>query len=151
MAHKALAVRFAEKVRISDGCWEWTGDKDVKGYGRFFLRGEVIRAHRVSQEIYAGPIPDGMYVLHRCDNPGCVNPAHLFLGTQTDNMLDMEAKGRGRHPRGEGHLSSKLTEVEVRKIISDGRSLSVIAKDYDVGKPLVWKIKKRLLWRHLCL
>src|SRR5258708_9493686 len=131
MAHKALAARFSEKVSVSDGCWEWTGYKASNGYGRFMLRGDAVRAHRACYEIYVGPIPEGMHVLHRCDNRGCVNPSHLFLGTHTDNMRDMEAKGRSRHPRGDNHLSSKLTESQVRAIIGDGRSLGKIAKDYE--------------------
>ena len=97
-APKPLDFGFWEKVdkHAEGGCWVWTGTRQVFGYG-ISLRYRL--AHRVSWEIANGPIPDGLWVLHRCDNPPCVNPAHLFLGTQTENMRDMTAKGRHPHSR----------------------------------------------------
>ena len=77
-------------------CWVWTGSLFESGYGRFSRSNKKLRAHRVSYEIYKGAIPDGMHVLHECDNPPCVNPNHLFLGTHLDNMKDMERKGRAK-------------------------------------------------------
>jgi len=101
-----LFERFWQHVRKARGCWEWTGTKSPRGYGVIHNRGgspPQPRAHRVSWEIHFGPVPTGLLVCHRCDNPMCVNPAHLFLGTNQDNSDDMVAKGR--QCKGERHLS----------------------------------------------
>lgn len=95
-----IADRFAGKYTADEktGCWNWTACKDKNGYGHIALGGKHgghVLAHRVSYEANVGPIPDGMMVLHSCDNPACVNPAHLRVGTQFDNMADMAARGRG--------------------------------------------------------
>ncbi len=95
-----VAERFWPKVdrRGPDECWEWKAARQAEGYGKMFTtnRCRPERAHRVSWVLHHGPIPDGMFVLHRCDNPPCVNPAHLFLGTNLDNIEDMGRKGRHR-------------------------------------------------------
>jgi hypothetical protein len=85
--------RFWAKVRKGDGCWEWNAAKRL-GYGKFAYEGKVIDAHRLSWLLHFGPIPEGMLICHRCDNPPCVRPDHLFLGTRADNTHDMDAKGR---------------------------------------------------------
>jgi hypothetical protein len=95
-----IEVRFWAKVKKTDGCWQWTGAATPDGYG-FLARainGErhPLRAHRFSWELHRGPVPEGLWVLHRCDNPRCVNPDHLFLGDRTANMRDCAAKGRIR-------------------------------------------------------
>ncbi len=94
--------RFFEKIEKTSSCWIWKGGKNEKGYGTFFVQSykACVKAHRFSYEILIGKIPSGMCVLHRCDTPSCVNPDHLFIGTQQDNLADMRAKGRAR----QGHL-----------------------------------------------
>lgn len=103
-----LKVRFMSKVRIAQsGCWEWTGGLNPAGYGRFACKTEsgwiMELAHRYSYSFFVGPLTDGLYVCHRCDNPKCVNPQHLFLGTQQNNISD--AKKKGRIPSGDAHYS----------------------------------------------
>lgn len=99
-----LRERFYEQVNKSDGCWEWEGQRSEKGYGVFeeFHEGRRyrMRAHRLSYALENGPIPKGMLVCHHCDNPACVRPDHLFLGTHQDNANDRDAKGRGAYPKG---------------------------------------------------
>ncbi len=91
--------RFWSKVKRADSCWEWQAGRDRDGYGVFQIRQRLAqRAHRVAYELHFGPIQDGMLVCHTCDNPSCVNPAHLFLGTHLDNVRDMAAKGRRGRP-----------------------------------------------------
>lgn len=100
---ESLLQRFWSKVKKADnGCWEWTGNKASWGYGSIYTsRREMTRSHRLSYYIKHGPIPRGLWVLHRCDNPPCVNPDHLWLGTRNDNVTDMVEKRR--HSHGEPH------------------------------------------------
>lgn len=87
-------IRFESQVEETDSCWEWVGLRSSENYGTFYLNRTYVRAHRFAFELVHGPIPAGHVICHRCDNPPCVNPAHLFSGTQKDNMQDMVAKGR---------------------------------------------------------
>jgi len=136
-------------VRSLNGCLEWTGAACHIGYGRMKVSGVKKLAHRVSYEIHVGPIPDGLFVLHRCDNPRCVDPAHLFLGTNQDNMDDMNAKNRGRKARGSASGCAKLKESDVLKIRNDIRNIRDIAASYGVGKSTIGYIKSRVTWRHV--
>lgn len=142
----ALAART---VKRETGCVEWTGSTNRAGYGSIKVSGRTVLAHRASYEINRGPIPDGQWVLHRCDNPPCVNPDHLFLGDAQANVDDMMTKGRGRKARGEGHGAAKLTEEQVRAIRADPRKVRDIAPDYGIGKSTVSYIKTRKIWGHV--
>ena len=92
-----VAARLWKRVERTPGCWLWTGYRRTTGYGRIGFRGRIDYAHRVAWVVAKGEIPDGMCVLHKCDNPACVRPAHLWLGTQRENMIDKGRKGRSRN------------------------------------------------------
>lgn len=115
----SMEERFWSKVDLKgpDDCWEWQASKLPDGYGSFGVRSRVVdKAHRVSWVLKNGPIPDGMSVCHRCDNPPCVNPDHLFLGTQQDNMKDMVSKGRhGLHVHPERAASGDRNGARVHR------------------------------------
>lgn len=146
---------FSDKVLITSDCWKWNGSFFSNGYGQFgpeFKEASgnyTRRAHRVSYEIFNGPIPDGMLVLHKCDNRWCVNPAHLFIGTSLDNNKDMFRKNRANKPKGSQHGFAKLTEDVVEKIRKDFRLHREIAEDYGVSRPTITQIKNKRLWKHI--
>jgi hypothetical protein len=105
-------------VAAPDVCWPWIRYRTKDGYGQFTLYGRLRYAHRFAWEVTNGPVPEGMEVCHQCDNPPCCNPAHLFLGSQEDNVRDMIAKRRHRPPqpsRGERNVNAKLTAARVRR------------------------------------
>jgi hypothetical protein len=142
--------RFWSQVRKGDGCWEWTGARS-KGYGQVRLNGRRVGAHVASFELNVGPV-GGLDVLHRCDNPPCVRPDHLFLGTAKDNVADMMAKGRNRPLRGEANGCSKLTEPEVVAVVARiraGQSDVVVAKETGVSRSVVHGIRTGRSWRHV--
>lgn len=145
--------RFNSKFnRAGDSeCWEWEALLDRDGYGIFKVGRRAIGAHRFARELSNGPIPPGMKVCHACDNPRCVNPAHLFIGTQRENMLDMKLKGRST--RGEANHSSKLSESDIQKMISD-YSLGIkngvqLAKEYNICFSWAYRILRRESWKHV--
>jgi HNH endonuclease len=117
-ARLSLEERFWKKVSKTDGCWLWTGNKNPKGYGLIGAggsKGKMLSAHRLSYRIHKGDVSPGAYVLHSCDNPSCVNPAHLRIGTQRDNIRESFKKGRKTNPVafGESNPRSKLTQAQV--------------------------------------
>jgi len=150
---RSLYSRFIRKVLLDceANCWEWTGGKAGIGYGTIHQDGRgTVRAHRVSFELFNGPIPDGLCVLHRCDNPGCVNPTHLFLGDHQDNMADRDAKERTL--RGRKHPRAKLTESDVRTIhqrLADGYTQNEIAESLGVTQAQISHISRGHQWSHL--
>ena len=111
------ADRFFHRVEKTDGCWNWTGATFGGRYGAFWVGGKTIGAHKFSFVHHHGAIPDGMYVCHHCDNPRCVRPDHLFLGTPKDNSQDMVSKGRVRVASGDKHYKTKIREEDLQKII----------------------------------
>lgn len=151
MARKSIQERFWAKVDRSGDCWIWMGCRNgttqQHGYGRFNIGGHIFHAHRVAWEFTNGPVTDGMRVLHKCDNPPCVNPAHLFLGTQTDNMQDCATKDRTT--RGSRNIHAKLTSDDVMAIRRDSRPQTEIAVSYNVHPSLICKIRRRKCWAHL--
>jgi len=128
-------------------CWEWPRGRLPSGYGRFVVRRILQYAHRASHEVFIGPIPDGAQVCHRCDNPPCWNPAHLFAGTAVVNARDRMEKGRSQ--RGEGHYAAKLTEDDVRAIRASRLSGPDLASQYGVKFSAIYKIKDGRSWKHV--
>lgn len=146
--------RFTAKYRIdASGCWLWIGAKYYNGYGVFTLDDGNHTAHRAAWLLLRGPIPHGMDVCHHCDVRACVNPAHLFLGTPSDNMLDCVTKGRYAHPnrvrRGKLNGRVKLTEDDVRQIRASTERQIDIAARYGIRQAHVSAIKLRQSWAHL--
>ena len=147
--------RFWEKVDTSggeDSCWNWTNGKDEKGYGKFWFIDDTIGAHRFSWYLANGKIQlDASHICHKCDNPSCVNPNHLFAGTCIDNVLDMMIKGRMLI--GEKCGASKLSEEEVcqiRILYAMGNTTSrKLGKQFNVGKSTILRILRGKTWSHL--
>ena len=161
--------RFWPKVDMTGDCWLWIAAKDHKGYGKFSVgnsrdeegkrRNSMVSAHRFAYELVNGAIPyhdshHGLCVLHKCDTPACVKPSHLFLGTNADNVKDMDSKGRrvSAPQRGEQHALAKITELQAREVYMRawlGDVQSGIAADFGISVPLVSAIKVGRLWPHL--
>ena len=150
---RPLEERFWSNVLKTDSCWLWTAGLDNHGYGYSMTPNKQSgKAHRVAWELTNGEIPAGLGVLHRRDNPRCVNPDHLFLGTQADNMHDMWRKGRGADRRGENQGRHVLTEDQAREVLRralTGEDQSLIASEFGVHRVTVCSIKNRRTWKHL--
>lgn len=135
----------------ANGCWVWLGSKTKHGYGQFGGRKLGGRTHRLSWGIFNGPIPPGLSVLHRCDVRNCVNPDHLFLGTQSDNMKDAAAKGRLRF--GVNAHSARLSEADVIAARAAKSSLNITVKElariFKVGATTMHAVINRTSWKHL--
>lgn len=150
-APRPAAERLWKHVRKTETCLVWEGASTAQGYGTVNCGGGQYRqAHVLSYEAEHGPVPAGMWVLHRCDNPPCVNPAHLFLGTRDDNIADMVQKGRSQ--RGESHYGAKVTESAVRALRARhaaGESVCELAKEFGIRHSTCSRIISRKTWKHV--
>ena len=168
MARPKKGVTFWDRVyshiKQRGNCVEFTGAKDSCGYGRINRDGKLVRLHRAVWERDHGPIPTGMVIMHTCDNPPCVNPLHLALGTQTANIKDMWSKERGarqfgnRHTLGkhinvgEKHGLSKFTNDDVAKIkmrLKQGEKVAHVAAEFKVSRAAIYHIKRGDRWKHI--
>jgi hypothetical protein len=162
---RPIAERLWSKVDCSggpDACWIWQGAIGSNGYGNIGT-GRVMteHVHRVVYRLRYGEVPPGLFVLHRCDNPRCCNPAHLFLGTHTDNMRDMWEKGRGsrlgcpyqppdhRRARGPANGAAKLTDEIVREIRRSSVDAGSLARLFGVTRENIYSIRNGKTWRHV--
>lgn len=148
-----IEQRFWAKVKKGgDGeCWLWQGARKPTGYGKVTVRDPHKRgvgAHRFAWELTHGRIRDGLHVCHRCDNPPCVNPRHLFLGTISDNIRDSFAKGR-KDFRGEGCPRARLKAEQVRRIRASTEPLAVVAKEFGISQTHVSSIRHGRTWKSL--
>lgn len=147
MSKMPLLRRFRRNSTQGRGCWPWHGQRNQLGYGqlRLFRNGPgcVVLAHRLAWELFRGQIPEGLLVLHKCDNPACVNPVHLFLGTHKDNSQDMIAKGRNAKRLAPHTRTRKLTADQVRAIRQDPRKAHIVAHAFGIGETTVYDIRAR--------
>ncbi len=149
---------FWENINKLDECkcWIWKSATDIGGYGRIWFEGRDCKAHRIAYTITNGPIPEGMKVLHSCDNPPCCNPHHLRVGTSKENTADMFERNRANpgHVPGVSNGRAKLTEfqvIEIRRRISEGETMYALAKEYLLHRSTIRNIVIGKLWKHLPL
>lgn len=158
MARPKAGVTFHDRVRektvIDDatGCHNWMGHKNQDGYGRIWRGDGLVFIHRSLWQDRHGPIPEGMKVCHTCDNPACLNDEHHFLGTQTENIADMDRKGRRRPPIGSRNAAAKLDEAKAREIklrLREGAKAIHLASEFGVSNVVIGLIKRDRAWRHV--
>lgn len=147
----SLECRLAAGVekRGPDECWPWRNFVESDGYGRFVFQKKRVRSHRVAYELAKGAVPEGLVVMHSCDNPVCCNPAHLSVGTSQENTADKIAKGRGNAPKGEAVGSAKLTDDAVRFIRSSPMRVPDLARRFGVHPQCIYKVRQRIRWKHV--
>jgi hypothetical protein len=154
MAFQNPQERLLRQVQKVGSCWNFTGWKDKDGYGRFWLDGRNQSAHKASLTLFRGAVLDGLLVLHSCDNPSCVNPAHLSLGTQKDNIQQAIRRGRRAQVkppvrRGEKNARAKLTEQQVREIrVAYRPGVCGLAKRYGVTRSTIRSVATGRTWKH---
>lgn len=146
-----LVYRILNNIEVApSGCFNWKLFRNKKGYGRMKVDGQHRPAHRVSYQVFRKAVPEGLFVLHECDNPACVNPAHLFLGTNLDNVRDSVAKGR--NSRGERHGRSKLSDAniqEVTKRYSGGESIKNLSLAFNVTVRTMNEVLRGKSFKHI--
>jgi len=143
--------RFMSKVspEPNSGCWLWDSHIQPNGYGQFRLEGRTQYAHRAAYAIFVEEISDGLNVLHKCDNRCCVNPSHLWAGTQSDNLDDMVAKNRHPDRKGEKAIKVVLTDKEIPLIRSAIGSAREVGERFGVSGSTVWAIRNGKTWKHI--
>ncbi len=149
--HESRFWRKVAKCGPTD-CWTWTATRDSDGYGHFYCFGKITKAHRASYLMFRGAIPSGNVVMHSCDNPSCVNPAHLSVGSQLENVRDCSTKGRRANLKGEAHGRSFLdveTVKAIRNAVMSGVRQIDMARGFGIRKGLVCDIVSRRTWRHI--
>jgi hypothetical protein len=152
---ETIKSRLLSRVVVDQatGCWNWTGSKIKFGYGRMGVDGRTYCTHRLSYQVFVGDIPEGLCVCHKCDNPSCINPVHLFLGTHSENMLDAYRKGRVSPPEGDkvqykkGHKAFNRVlpdnqVIEIKQMLKTGIAPSVIARKMNLKRQVVADIKR---------
>lgn len=153
MKKKNLKERLLSKVKVrKNGCWEWQGSISEKGYGRVGYEGKNNRAHRVSWIAFKGVIKKGFCVCHHCDNKRCINPDHLFQGTNQDNVTDKMIKGRyiiPSRPNGENHPLAKLKNKDVLYIRESNERAMDLAKKFKMHIGSIYSIKNKETWKHI--
>lgn len=168
--YREIAEFKARTLPAQNGCIEWSGNRDTTGYGRFCFKRRIELAHRAAWRLFKGPVEAGQCVLHKCDNPPCVNPDHLFLGDRGDNARDMSNKGRQwiqrnpsrradtlncppeLRPRGESHGNAKLSEADVlaiRRRAFMGESNKALAIDFNCTATLISQVVRGQIWKHV--
>ncbi len=148
--HQNLWMRFIDKIDVdkTTGCWNWIGAKQRFGYGTILDGKKYLKAHRLSYEKFISPIPKsneslhGTCVCHKCDNPSCVNPEHLFLGTQKENIKDMTLKNRN----GNLKLTRKQKE-EIKELLESGRTSNSLAREYNVAPCTIHRIRDNPIYK----
>lgn len=135
-------------IAMDNGCWEWQKSK-YAGYGRLVRDGGTWPAHGYSYFAFIGTVPLGLQINHKCHNKGCVNPEHLYAGTQKENVRDMDRAGRRNQALGPRNGNSKITKEIAQKIFDHDGSGRIIASKFNVSQSLVYAIKKKLIWRHI--
>lgn len=142
-------ARFESKYTTepNSGCWLWTSYINESGYGATTWHNKRILAHRLAWTLFKGKIPEGLYVLHKCDVPCCVNPDHLYIGTDEQNKMDSIT--RKRHVYGDRHPDAKLKSVDIPAIREDPRPILEIASDYNVSYRTIYRVKARTSWKHV--
>lgn len=147
-----ILLDLLESIPNDDSCIEWTRGRNEKGYGEVRHQGIPRLAHRAAYHVAIGPIPEDMGVLHKCDNPPCVRPSHLFTGTHLENMQDCARKNRAISPYGEHHHFAKVTSqqvLEIRSLRLAGYILKDLAKRYGITIAAAHHIITRKTWRHI--